>query len=643
MSARMNVMGFRHDINGLRAWAVIAVLLYHFHIPGFQGGFAGVDVFFVISGYLMTEIIFRRIHAGEFSFFSFYLDRAKRILPALAVLCATFLLMGWFFLPAYEYAKLGEHVFGSMGFFSNYLYLAESGYFEKSSMSGKWLQHTWSLSVEWQFYLLYPLLVYVICKLADIKKAGRLLAVLAVVSLGYCIVLSIHSSDAAFFLLPSRIWELLAGGLVYLFPMSLSRQLKYTLEMLGFALLLYVFNQINGDNWPGWQAVLPVLGAVLILMPARQASMLTANPPLQWIGTISYSLYLWHWPIAHYLHKSSLLTSWKLSLAGILASIVLAAISWVIVEGFFSKRKSGSIKSVSTNNRFAMTFIIAFSMLVCFLGLQVSINDGFQQIKAEADNKNLKDKFIQKYATMHQNLDEYYHFECGFFDEKKHVRKESIEPSCIASPDSKQIFLWGDSHAQAVSAGLRALVAGRYAVSQVATSQCKPSLAGQWKVPSVDNNCDYANQFALKEIARVRPLYVVMAQEHSHEKTDWDAIARKLRELGVQHIILLGPVPQWHPALPEVIVQRHWNSADYFIQDEALYLKILDTNRLLHKTYDASSELLYVSLFDVLCKDTLCQVRIPDDGELIVLDYGHMTPKGSVFVLKLALGDIILK
>ena len=140
---------FRPDINGLRAWAVIAVVLYHFGVPGFQGGFVGVDIFFVISGFLMTGIITKGIVKGKFSFLEFYLARAKRIIPALVAVCATLLVLGWTFLPSTDYKTLASHSVYSLLFLSNFEYWLSAGYFDAESHE-KWLLHTWSLSVEWQ-------------------------------------------------------------------------------------------------------------------------------------------------------------------------------------------------------------------------------------------------------------------------------------------------------------------------------------------------------------------------------------------------------------------------------------------------------------------------------------------------------------
>lgn len=189
---------FRRDINGLRAWAVIAVVLYHFGIVGFGGGFVGVDVFFVISGFLMTGIISRGLQGGNFSVWSFYWDRGKRIAPALIAVSAVLLVVGWFWLMPDDYKKLARHVSWSVLFKSNLGYLQEAGYFDSAARE-KWLLHTWSLSIEWQFYLIFPLIIAAVWKV--IPKRGALVAthvILLLMSFVICVILTRQDSAKAF-------------------------------------------------------------------------------------------------------------------------------------------------------------------------------------------------------------------------------------------------------------------------------------------------------------------------------------------------------------------------------------------------------------------------------------------------------------
>lgn len=634
-------MTFRHDINGLRAWAVIAVLLFHFEIPGAKGGFAGVDVFFVISGYLMTEIIFQRWHNASFSIIGFYLDRARRIIPALGILCVALLAIGWFYIPSHDYIKIGEHVWGSAGFFSNHLYLGESGYFEKNSLTGKWLQHTWSLSVEWQFYLLYPLLVFLACRLVSLANARYILAACGFLSLAYGIWLTMHSADTAFYLLSTRLWELLAGALVCLFPLRTTERWKKILELAGFALLLYSFNQMSGAQWPGWQALFPVCGTVLILVAAQQSSWLTGNVIMQSIGTISYSLYLWHWPIAHWLDKSGALKNSSFVAIGLLMALLLSICSWRLVEKPFQKRYRTTNILSSARDKYALAALLLFSLLVSLWGYGVWQQKGFPDRPFDVEQR-LQDDFLGKYEAIRANIGSHYRFECGFYDEEKQRHRDSIDPACTHLTHNNIIFLWGDSHAQALSEGLRTLAGDQFSVAQVATALCNPLIGKSSGILPIDNNCDLSNQFALQEITRLKPHTVVLAQEHSHELTDWDAMAKTLKQLGVGQVILVGPVPQWYPSLPTIIMARYRNSDALVIEDKGLVLEMLSTNELLHQRYDGSSLLRHVSLVDALCKNKTCQVKLAEDGELLSFDYGHLTPKASIYVVRLALGQLLV-
>lgn len=319
---------FRHDINGLRAWAVLVVMLFHFGIPGFSGGFVGVDIFFVISGYLMGGIIIGGLEergGRKFSVWNFYLSRARRILPALLVLCAILLVLGWFVLLPTYYRALGGHVLTSALFLSNIKYWLEAGYFDSASHE-KWLLHTWSLSVEWQFYLLLPLLLWGVWRFwPGRRNAFIALSVCFGASLGLSIWLTAFRPEAAFFLFPTRAWEMLAGTLIAMRGgvNAYAPWQRQACEGLGFSMMAIAVFTANPETWPGGYAVLPVLGAMLVLIANRQDSPLTAPAVLQRLGDWSYSVYLWHWPVVVALAYLGWLQQWYIVLAGLVLSLLL--------------------------------------------------------------------------------------------------------------------------------------------------------------------------------------------------------------------------------------------------------------------------------------------------------------------------------
>lgn len=327
-------MDYRSDLTGLRAIAVVAVMFYHFGVPAFGGGFAGVDVFFVISGYLMTRIIVGGLSSGNFSFSTFYLSRAKRIIPALAVVCLALLIFGLWYLGRRDFYLLSKHAVFSQLFVSNFAYRNEAGYFEPDAHE-KWLLHTWSLSVEWQFYLLYPVVLAAVNRFwrADTRAFRGVLWLLTVISFAACVFTTWVKPVDAFFLLFQRAWELLAGGLVYVYSPILRGRLENRLiELAGLMLIAVSIVALSSVTpWPGYAAAIPVAGACLILLAAPK-SFWADNPITQAIGKWSYSIYLWHWPLhvaVHYFDWEQ--TVWNSSFL-ILASVTLGYLSYRYVE-----------------------------------------------------------------------------------------------------------------------------------------------------------------------------------------------------------------------------------------------------------------------------------------------------------------------
>lgn len=337
-------MNFRKDINGLRAIAVIAVVLFHFNSTWMPGGFAGVDVFFVISGFLMTGIIARGIDRGNFSILSFYAARANRIIPALAALCFSVGIFGWFYLTPLDYKSLGEHITGSMGFTSNITYWEESGYFDASSLE-KWLLHTWSLSVEWQFYILYPLILVAAHKFISSKAIKPVVLIGAALSFIACVFVTYRWPVSAYYMLPTRAWEMMIGGVAYLFPLVIPESRKKIVELAGVILIVGACLAISAATpWPGYIALFPVLGSFLIIQAQRSNSLLTGNVVFQKIGEWSYSIYLWHWPLVVAIYYFSL--GDEFIYIGIITSVLLGAFSHKYIEKINFSKNTTTLKNL---------------------------------------------------------------------------------------------------------------------------------------------------------------------------------------------------------------------------------------------------------------------------------------------------------
>ncbi|ANB26847.1 acyltransferase [Alteromonas stellipolaris] len=368
-------MNFRKDINGLRAIAVVAVVLFHFNDSWVPGGFAGVDVFFVISGFLMTGIIFKRLESGNLSLLQFYLARANRIIPALALLCFVLLILGWFYLLPYEYEKLGKHVAGSIGFISNIVYWKESGYFDASSHE-KWLLHTWSLSVEWQFYIIYPALLLFLSKFISLSNLKRCLLLLTVIGFILCIVVTYHSPRTSYFLLHTRAWEMMLGGLAFLYPITLNKTHSRLLELLGIALVIYAYIFFSEKTpWPGFYAFVPVIGTYFVLMSQRGNSIITSNVVSQKLGTWSYSIYLWHWPLVVAIYYFSLNESFIFVFIAL--SIALGFLSHKYVEQInFTKNFPSSISYIKAKPLWMV-------MIVGLLASFIFYKEGFLHLAPE--------------------------------------------------------------------------------------------------------------------------------------------------------------------------------------------------------------------------------------------------------------------
>lgn len=344
---------YRPDIDGLRAFAVLSVIVFHAFPAWLPGGFIGVDVFFVISGYLISGHIFDSLGKGSFSLTTFYNKRIKRIFPALVTVLAACLVFGWFALLVDEYLLLGLHVAGGAGFLSNLILWTESGYFDTAAAT-KPLLHLWSLGIEEQFYIFWPILAWLLWKL----RVNLSVAIMLLAAASFALNTTYFQLDqaAAFYSPLTRFWELLAGTGLALYernrPAPLRSSVALAISVVGALLLATSLALVHeGQNFPGWWALMPVAGAAFVIAAGSGAAVngLLGLKPFVAIGLISYPLYLWHWPLLSFARIIEGDTpSRELRIALVLLTFVLATVTYFLIEkplrfGRFGRAKTAAL------------------------------------------------------------------------------------------------------------------------------------------------------------------------------------------------------------------------------------------------------------------------------------------------------------
>ncbi len=432
-------MQYRADIDGLRALAVVAVVLGHAHVTGFAGGFVGVDVFFVISGFLITSILVKEARGGTFSLLRFYERRARRIFPALFCMLGFAAVAAWWRLPADEFAAFGRGVVATTFFVSNFLFWCETGYFDLAAEERP-LLHTWSLAVEEQFYLLFPLAVWWTTR----HLAGRFaLWLWPVMAASFALAVwgvEAHPK-AAFYLAPTRAWELLAGSALALrlVPLPRTHSLREMVAALGVLCIATSVVFYSKDTpFPGVNAVLPCLGAALVihagLAGPTLASRLLSLKPIVFVGLISYSLYLWHWPLLVFArHWSPDPLSPGMTLGVIAVSFVAAVLSWRFVEQPF--RRSHSVRegfAWSQRSIFSGSALASSACVVFGLGI----------VASSGVPSRFPDVAVMIEGSRGEGV-----LELDACDAARQSFDEIIEHCSFGKEGGENIVVWGDSHA----------------------------------------------------------------------------------------------------------------------------------------------------------------------------------------------------
>jgi len=458
-------LSYRREIDGLRAIAVLAVIFFHARFPFFSGGFVGVDVFFVISGYLITSILLADLQSDRFSLVGFYERRARRILPALFCVLAVTAIVAPFFLLPKELADFSESVTHVVLFLSNVYFYNNTGYFDTAAELVP-LLHTWSLAVEEQYYIVFPLVLALMWRRSRALIFPVLLAT-AAASLAYSAYKVETNVDAAFFLTPSRIWELLVGALVA----SHGHRLRVPLpaaqagSLGGAGLVLYsIFFFDDNTPFPGVHALAPVIGTALVIQcasPATWIGRVLATSPLVGMGLISYSAYLWHQPLFAFARQESIAEPSIAMFAGlIIATLGISYLSWRFVERPFRDKQRIGRRNVFVLSGTGMGLFLAFGLFGTHSGFFTEL------YKAKLDQRQLAILEDRAPGVSPKPTD------C----QQAHTRISSdfVErfETCFRKY-GKGLIVLGDSHGFDMFNALKSL-AGRPFVFGVARTGCRP-------------------------------------------------------------------------------------------------------------------------------------------------------------------------
>lgn len=619
---------YRSDIDGLRAVAVLAVVIFHAFPALIPGGFIGVDIFFVISGFLISTILARSLDQGSFSFAGFYARRIKRIFPALLLVMAATLAFGWFALFPDELAQLGLHISGGAGFLSNLVLWNEVGYFDRGADT-KPLLHLWSLAIEEQFYIVWP----VVLLLAWKRRISLLAAAAVLAALSFAAnVGGINAFPSATFYSPaSRAWELLAGAMLacaLLHPAPLVSRAARLLppnawSALGALLIALGLAVITAAHrFPGWYALLPVAGAVMLIGAGPRAwfnRVVLSNRLLVWVGLISYPLYLWHWPLLSFAHIIEAKTpAPHLRALLVLAALVLAWLTYLLVERPLRFGKG----------RYKVAVLAALMVMLAAAGAWIVKKDGLPQRPAVVDNAR-----HQKSLVLVEDVQN------AAACKKRYGFDTEYEYCLLARPDQDPtVVLLGDSHAYHVVYGLT-----KYYSSIGENLLMLGTRHPYWGLAPGDDPYQLATQPMLELAMNTPSIKTVVFSTHLRldnsmpdSRVIYEAARdtiRRFREAG-KSVIIMEDVPILG-FNPRACIRRAGIPSTGTRSPCAL--PRADVDNQTPKDEVLLAELVRdfpgVALFrtrDLMCDDKLCWAM--KDGDLLYRDDNHLSYEGDLYI-----------
>jgi len=634
VSVEKTTLKYRPDIDGLRAVAVLSVIAFHAGWKRLEGGFVGVDVFFVISGYLISSIVFSEIASSRYSILGFYERRIRRIFPALFGMLAVASVAAFIYLLPSELVDYAKSMLAATVSASNVYFWQHSGYFD--APLSKPLQHTWSLAVEEQFYLFFPLFLMVVRKYFPQRLRVSVIA-LFFISLAASAAVVSHDQQAAFYLPYTRAWELLLGTLLSLglFPRLQSAWLRNLatltgMGMIGFSVLFYTQETL----FPGLSALVPCVGSALIIGAGEGGASVMGGflswRPMVFIGLISYSLYLWHWPVIIMQNMGLLvgvasigaryglqLSSHRIDmLVEVTVSLLLAVLSWRFVERPFR------------NGRLRLTGRPLFALagtVVCLLVAvsSVAVVSGGFQTRFPQDALRVVNALDAKEASAAMRVGS-----C-FITTDYHFEQYKVDKCLSQDKARKNYLLLGDSHSAMLWSALSSSLHG-VNVMQASTAACEPSLH-----PTGSPDCAKMMDYIFKEYLpshRVDGMYVV----GRWEPKDLQSIT-SLVDWAKQHgvpVTVFGPMPEYDGPLPRLLVySAAWNEPSFVSKHLVASTRLMDAQ--MQSMAENVWRVPYISLYREICAENGC-AEYADRAHQIPLmsDTNHLSMMGAAFVVR---------
>ncbi|MDA8659994.1 acyltransferase [Luminiphilus sp.] len=605
-------------IDGLRGIAVLAILLFHLNIPGAHGGFLGVDIFFVISGFLITGQISRLAINQEFSLSNFYLRRGRRLLPALFATLLVSMIIGFYVLSPHDLILLAKSVLASQFFYSNLYFWSTAGYFSDISQSNI-LLHTWSLAVEEQFYLVWPLLLLALIK--GLTSGGRSWALLTLLTAS--VIGSVWAAkaapDAAFYLLPFRFHEFLMGGLAYQLGATQQRRLNAIgsgkLAAVGSLLIVGSFFVIDDNTtFPGLMSLPPTIGIALLLLssPPRLLSRFLTWMPLKQIGLASYSIYLIHWPLIAFSQRTSNEPDGSITrLVIFVSAITLGYASYRLIEGPFRNPTN----TIYHPKVFMLTMLLSLAGLTTGVAMTLS-HDGYPDRFPGALQMNQEDLYQER---------ERYWSEFGLSDESK----------LQINDDPEYVLVIGNSHAQDLVFALRQNAFPGDLRTIITPFKCFNFGVGT--LPSDDAMCNRRRGSLLNS-----PLLKDAKKIYLHEDFNGEWIIdlfdflKSLRSTTDAPIYLLGPRLTFKKSVLQI---AHEHKSLEGLNEYALTQSFFpERKQLSQKLQNAFNEatlsalgIYYVDTLEAQCGGSFhqCDIVSSKTSELLYFDNSHFTTQGA--------------